>query len=245
MIANTARRLLRRAGMEVTRRSLYVDDYSRLAHFLHWHQIDLVLDVGANVGQFALALIDGGYRGRIASFEPLPGAHVALTRMAAKHQPQWTVMPRMALSDTDGTATFHVAANGASSSLLAMSENLTEMAPETREIEQIEVQTARFDTVLSQTPLAFERAFLKIDVQGAEPQVLAGAEGAMPRIHGLELELSCAPIYAGQVLDRAIHDDVTARGFELWDMAPAFRDNRSFRMMQYDAIYFRPRAEAP
>src|SRR2546423_8564507 len=51
--------------------------------------IDLVIDVGANQGQFARTMRDQlSYRGRIVSFEPLTNAFAALRRAAAG-DPSW------------------------------------------------------------------------------------------------------------------------------------------------------------
>jgi hypothetical protein len=54
-----------------------------LVRILEHHGITLVLDVGANVGQYATRLRQGGWAGRIVSFEPLPTARAALGRGTA------------------------------------------------------------------------------------------------------------------------------------------------------------------
>ena len=53
-----------------------------LAHLLSHlrrSETDVVLDVGANSSQFALALFNAGFTGRIISFEPLSLAHAAFS----------------------------------------------------------------------------------------------------------------------------------------------------------------------
>lgn len=57
----------------------------RQAALIRDRKIDLVLDVGANRGQFATALRDElGYRGRIVSFEPLKDVFPLLQQAAAQ-----------------------------------------------------------------------------------------------------------------------------------------------------------------
>ena len=44
----------------------------------------------------------------------------------------------------------------------------------------------------------WRRLFVKIDVQGAEPAVLAGHGGAWDRVQGVQLELALLPLYEGE-----------------------------------------------
>jgi hypothetical protein len=57
---------------------------------LNHARVDLLLDVGANVGQYAMRRIETGYSGRIVSFEPLSGPRAALEKEAAGH-PNWSI----------------------------------------------------------------------------------------------------------------------------------------------------------
>ena len=51
----------------------------RRGRLMIWRQIDLVIDVGANSGQYGGALRAAGYGGRILSFEPLAEAFATLS----------------------------------------------------------------------------------------------------------------------------------------------------------------------
>jgi len=68
---NPYKRLFRSFGIDLRRYSPAANEFNRLAHYLQLHSVTLVLDVGANIGQFAEGLREGGYDGRIVSFEPL------------------------------------------------------------------------------------------------------------------------------------------------------------------------------
>jgi hypothetical protein len=75
-----AKSLALHAGYEI-RRHRPVEARRRTAIVRH-ERITLVIDVGANVGQYAEALRTGGYDGRIISFEPVTEAHTELEKKA-------------------------------------------------------------------------------------------------------------------------------------------------------------------
>ena len=95
-----------------------------LKHF----DIDLILDVGANTGQFASEVRSCGYAGRIVSFEPLTLAHDKLVQACAGDS-LWDAYPRCALGDQAGEIEINIASNSVSSSILPMLESLLRAAP--------------------------------------------------------------------------------------------------------------------
>lgn len=80
------------------------------------HSIGHVLDVGANTGQYAKALLASGYQGLVTSFEPNPRAAKEL-RATAAGRPAWTVH-EVALTSSEGRMTLHVTDDSQSTSLL-------------------------------------------------------------------------------------------------------------------------------
>ncbi len=78
-----------------------------LMDFVKDRQIDTVLDVGANVGQFGASLRSKGYRGRIVSFEPVASVFQTLAARA-KADGNWEAY-HCALGAETGEATIHVA----------------------------------------------------------------------------------------------------------------------------------------
>src|SRR5437660_7418193 len=131
MIFSIARKFARNLGVDARRANFLTVPELRIVHFLKRLNVGLVLDVGANMGQFATALFDDGYSGRIISFEPLPDAHSRLV-LAARKRPEWTVAPRLALGRAPGTASLYIAGNSVRSSLLAMADTHVVAVPESR-----------------------------------------------------------------------------------------------------------------
>ena len=209
----------------------------RLGLLLGVHRVDLVLDVGANVGQFATMLREYGYAGRIASFEPMSEEFRQLAA-AAEADDAWSVH-RYALGETASTATIHVAGNSISSSLLPMLDSHAHAAPASqyRRSEQIEVRP--LDDVFDEVTAGAARPFLKIDTQGFEKQVLAGAAGRLDGIVGLQMEMTLVPLYDGQMLFQEALATAEDLGFRMFGVEPGFTDPRNGRMLQMDGIFFR------
>jgi FkbM family methyltransferase len=201
--------------------------------------IDLVFDVGANTGQFAQQIRAAGFLGRIVSFEPLSDAHQKL-RQTSSRDALWSVHERCALGDSDGSTVIHIAGNSVSSSLMTMSRTHAEAAPGSAYVGQETVPVWRLDSVARPYLASASRPFLKIDTQGFEWQVLAGARDTLPELEGVLCELSLVELYEGQHLWREMIDRFEGAGFTLWGLQPAFMD-RHGRNLQVDAIFFRVR----
>ena len=129
MLKEMVRSLVHLTGYEIMSLSRAQGDRRCIATILREQQINMVLDVGANTGQFAKWIRDTGYIGKIVSFEPLGDAHRKLSQ-AAERDPRWIVAPRMALGSAPGKIDIHVAGNGVSSSILPMLTTHTDAAPD-------------------------------------------------------------------------------------------------------------------
>lgn len=238
-IARRARNLLRRNGIEVSRYFPELDWERNFMRQLQAHGVTVVLDVGANLGQYATGLRTAGFTGRIVSFEPLSGPFAVLERSASS-DPLWECR-RCALGDADGTISINVAGNeGASSSALPMLKRHQDAFPPANYVGTEEVPIHRLDSVASEVLRPGEVAFLKIDVQGFEKQVIEGALATIKdRCEGMQLELSFQPLYEGGMLIREALDVVDSLGFTLSGLQPGFTDPRNGRMLQADGIFFR------
>ncbi len=237
-ITRPVRGLLRSLGFEVVK----VADMAIAAPELRvqWIErlgIDLVVDVGANEGQFVGWMRERGYGGRIVSFEPQRLAFEACTARW-KSDPRWTGL-RLALGETAGEMPIHVAGNSMSSSLLPMLDSHVDALPESAIVKTETVSVARLDETLAPRLEGARRVYLKLDVQGFEPDVLRGATGILEHVAMMELELSLVPLYEGQALLPQMVTDVTALGFTPIALEPGFRDTRDGRMLQMDGIFVR------
>lgn len=225
-------------GIDMTRRSVLRNPDLRRQQLLLDAGITVVLDLGANRGQYATTLRHHGYTGRIISFEPLRGPFDELS-VAASGDPLWRC-ERLAVGADSGTATLHVAANGgASSSFLPMTPLLEAVAPYTEYVGDESVDVARLDDLRADLFRPADRSFLKIDVQGFEHEVLKGAGQTLAAVRAVELELSLTGLYVGQPCMHDLLAELGAAGFTPFSFEPAFMDARTGRVLQVDAVLVR------
>lgn len=232
------KRALNSLGVEAHRFHPASSPLARLVASMKAFEIDLVLDVGANTGQYGSDLRAGGYDGQIASFEPITQAHAQLVQRS-RHDKKWAVHARCALGACEGEIEINVSANSVSSSVLPMLESHSTAAPGSVYVGR---ETAPMTTVddIAGPYLAGSRApLLKIDTQGYEWQVLDGAAATLRTVRGVQMELSLLPLYEGQHLWRECIERLEGEGFVLWSVQPAFVDPANGRTMQLDGLFFR------
>lgn len=200
-------------------------------------RIDVVLDVGANEGQYAATIRAAGYRGRIVSFEPLARPFAELARRGAG-DPAWECL-QLALGAEDGGAQMNVARNSLSSSLLPMGEAHLAAAPESRYVGTERVEVARLDSLALDLLPPAVGVYLKIDVQGFERAVLEGARETLGRTAAIECELSLVPLYEEGPLFPELVGGLESAGFDLVAVEPVFTDPGSGKLLQLDGLFVR------
>jgi FkbM family methyltransferase len=232
------KQVLNAMGIEVHHFHPGTSSLAQLMAALRAFDIDLVIDIGANDGQFSKELRAGNYSGRIVSFEPLTTAHCQLLQ-ASKADSLWQVHSRCALGDQLGEIELNISGNSVSSSILPMLSAHRKAAPESVYLGS---ETAPLTTVDHAVLPYFEDStapFLKIDTQGYEWRVLNGALATLPKIRGIQMELSLVPLYEGQRLWQESIERLEAEGFVLWALQPAFVDPANGRTLQWDGLFFR------
>jgi len=205
---------------------------------LVYHKVDLLLDVGANVGQYVIENRQQGYLGQVVSFEPLPDAYQIL-RENAYGDSEWVIHERCAVGSEIGQTEINISKNSFSSSLLPMLETHSDSAPESVYIGTASTPVITLDSVYERYAKDKKKVFLKIDTQGFEAHVLAGALKSLQSIFAVQLELSLVPLYANQELYPYFLKFFEDQGFYLWQIIPGFIDNDSGQSLQFDAIFLR------
>lgn len=207
--------------------------------------IDCVLDVGANVGQYRDFLRDRVfYEGTIVSFEPV-ARHVELLQARARADAAWHI-EGYALGARDEQMAINVMVSDQFSSFLE---------PDNRQVQEFselnvpcakEAVTVRtLDVVLPvlQERLGFERPYLKLDTQGFDIEVLRGAGDSLQSVRALQTEASVLGIYKGMpgYMDTLRHLD--GLGFDITGMYAVSRDT-ALRLVEFDCVMINRRAVA-
>ena len=183
-IRDIANRVLARYDIEILRSVSLIE-------FLNKNQVDVVIDVGANVGQYGLGLRHGGYSGRICSFEPVKACFEKLQQVA-RNDPSWTVV-HSAVGSKEGTVDINVSEFSVFSSIKKINDRAAQFDSRSKTAYSETVPVIRLDN--SQDLPKSQRSFLKIDTQGFEQEVLEGSQEVLKRCLGLSLELSVEHLY--------------------------------------------------
>lgn len=235
---NVLKNIIRSFGYEVTRYNRSASSSAQIVLALKKFHIDLILDVGANEGQFASQMRHEGYKGRIVSFEPLSTAYKVLLEVSNNDR-CWTISPRCALGSRQMIIDINISKNSQSSSLLPMHNSHLVAAPDSIYVDRESVEMDTLDNIASIYLQKSNNPFLKIDTQGYEWEVLDGAVSLLPRIKGVLLELSLVELYEGQRLWRDLIDRMDSLGFSLWAIHEGFGNQSEGRSLQLDAVFFR------
>lgn len=199
--------------------------------------IDCVLDVGANQGQYGTMLRKSGYRGRIVSFEPVKESYAALKARAAG-DPGWRTF-NCALGAKAGESEIHVTRSSVFASFLDPSEFSKQKFPDAMPVTRSEkVRIRTLDQVFGEAVegLRAPRVFLKMDTQGYDLEVFAGARRSLAEVRGLQTEISIQAIYEGMPDYLKSLDVYTKAGFVMSGLYPVSRDRETLALIELDCV---------
>ena len=197
-----------------------------------WRNLRTVVDVGANVGQWSTMLLDLVRPQKLIIIEPQPAAFDRLTQLFGD-RPE-IELHRVAIGDREGVVKFHITRDTTGASVLPPREEMRELIGSNWTVQsEIEVPMTSLDILLKDLP---EISLLKIDVQGLEKAVLAGATACLARTDFLLVELNYMPQYEGGSWFGEIHEILTRDfPFVLADASKPLRLNGRASMV--DGLY--------
>jgi FkbM family methyltransferase len=202
----------------------------------------IVLDVGANIGQYAAELRDSGFEGEIESFEPDPAS---FARLQAEGKQARHSCHMIGIGDYAGELKFNLTSDPACNSFRRPASNGLGGENPFVVASNVVVPVQRLDEIERGWAKPHRRYYLKIDTQGFEREVLIGAEQLMDRIDAIEIELSLSELYEGQALLPELWSIITKAGLRPAWVERGYRDPNEVWLLQVDGLFVREQALAP
>lgn len=205
---------------------------AHLKKIIEDYEINLVIDVGANNGQFGRLLRKIGYKGDILSFEPVSSTFEKLRENSANDK-RWRQI-KLALGNKKGTEIINVFDSTDFSSILNPNEfgKQTFKQIRTSQTETIEIDT--LDNILA-NDLKTRKIFLKMDTQGYDLNVFNGAKKSVNSIVAILSEISFLPIYEDMPDYHQVLKEFEANGFVVTGLFPVSR-NKNLSIIEMDGV---------
>jgi GDP-D-mannose 3',5'-epimerase len=196
-------------------------------------QPQMVIDVGANGGQFALAALEASPTTTVMSFEPQSGARERYRRAISDRRAE---LRPCALGARVGSAIMHVSKSDDNSSLLPILPEQERLFPGAREVGVETILVSTLDDEIKDVP---DRTLLKLDVQGFELEVLRGGGNVLRQVEWVLSEISFEGLYGGQARPGEVIALLAEHGFEISRVVHL--SMRGGRSIQADLLFERHR----
>ncbi len=201
------------------------------------NQINLIFDVGANIGQFGKRVRALGYTGELISFEPVAETYRKLQATIATDL-HWKAI-HTAIGNYDGPSEINVSENSYSSSVLNMLPMHIESAPDAIYARQETIYVQKIDSIIDQYYRPGKNLYVKIDTQGFERQVFEGSLQSLSKIKAFQMELSLQPMYEGETLFEEMIHLLKAEGYKLKLVDSGHRNYETGELLQMEGYFFR------
>lgn len=211
MIKKIIKEVISKTGYElVNKKKLTTTNLLGLKHL----NINTIIDVGANRGQFLTTYLVHFPNANYFCFEPLSEEFRILQNLANKLGEKIVVV-NSALGNIEGKIKFNRHEHSPSSSILTTTNYCNELFQQTKNQMEIEVDITTIDkyfgNILNEK---HKNILLKIDVQGYELEVLRGAQKTLNMISACLLEINFTNLYNKQANFSDIYKLLNKMGFE-------------------------------
>lgn len=178
--------------------------------WLQNRNIQTVLDIGANTGQFARRIHEIIPNAKIISFEPIKHCYEDLVRNTEGLNVRAF---NFALGDSNEQSEINISKQTPSSSLLEMADLHKNAFQGTEYTAKETISIKRLDDVYADLG-NLGKCLVKIDVQGFEDRVIRGGAETLKKAELIIIETTFQELYKGQLLFNGIYDLLAQLGFE-------------------------------
>jgi FkbM family methyltransferase len=195
----------------------------------------LVVDLGANAGDWTANVCEALPNVRVLAVEPLPDLQDRLAARLQRYGDR-VMLDARAVDAQAGQANFNITRGDVFASLLRPHTAIDGVyGSATEVINRVTVPVATLDEIVGGVPVSV----LKIDVQGAELRVLAGGTRTLASTQAVLVEMNLLPHYEGGSTYSTVHEVLADLGFLAWGYAPPARASDG-RILWWDMCYARP-----
>lgn len=236
-IKKIIKKLFQAAGYDIIPYNLFHSSNYFLKYIIEQMRINVIIDVGANVGQFSTYFKEMNYDGYIYSFEPLSDAYKELKKNS-KNDNKWIIY-NCALGSEEKKIEINISKNSQSSSVLEINESHITGAFDSIYIDKENIQMYRLDKFETELLKNGKNIFLKIDTQGYELEVLRGCTNILKYIKIIQLEISFKELYQGAPLFDEVINYLGKIGFYLVGLEKVFAHEQTKELLQVDGIFLK------
>ena len=194
-----------------------------------------IIDIGANKGQFSLAVRKNFPEANIFAFDPLSNAAETFKKVFINDKN--TYFYNYAIGPNSGEELIHISKKDDSSSLLSIGKLQTELFPGTEELKTSYIKISPLQDLIKKKNIV-KPALLKLDVQGFEYDALIGCESFLDMFDNIYCECSYVELYVGQKLANDVEDLLKSFGFHLDSSYNISYDNKGNKI-QADLLFKR------
>jgi len=196
--------------------------------------INTVIDIGANVGEFTLIFHYLFNRPKIYAFEPLPSGKNK--RMNIENEKGNITYFPFALGNENTKKKFNISSWAPSSSFLPMGNSHKTAYPHSADSKEIEVECKKLDSLLSLNDIE-DSLMIKIDVQGFEKYVIEGGNKLFKKASIIIIEMSYIELYEDEPLFDEIYKLITNLGFNYAGSLKQSESKKNNVCLQNDGIF--------
>lgn len=194
---------------------------------------DLVVDIGANNGQWIVEVRSHGYNGNAICIEPLKKNYDKLKVVNSYN----TVAINCAVGNKNGYIYINQSSNdGRSSSILKLDDYHINAAPKIKYIGKEKVKIAKLSKILETN--THKKIFVKIDTQGYEFEVLKSINKKnLKRIYAFEIETNLVSTYKKLTLIEDVIKFLRIRGYRPLRIENGFGLPNFGQQLQVDILF--------
>jgi len=216
-----------------------IGELVHLSEHKKWYEtigFNTIIDVGAYIGSYALAMKTILPQATIYSFEPIQKNYEHLIKNLDGYKKFKAF--NTALGDSNGNIEFWKNEFAASSSILDIEEEHIKAFPATKMRDQIQVPISCLDEYKDEMEI-IHPVLLKMDVQGYEDKVINGAKQILNDVDYIITEVSFRSLYKDQPLFGDIYDHLSSLGFQYGGNFETLLSPKDGSILQADALFYR------